>query len=83
MNNSLGWSPGSAGGDLKESRSLGKELQVEGGWCGQREELQRIQSTENRLIVKRNSLKSRAQTEASRITSKGGGASESSFRRIQ
>lgn len=49
--------PGSAAGDLKESRSVGRELQVEGGWCGQREELQRIQSKENGLIDKSNSLK--------------------------
>lgn len=72
--------PGSAGGDLKESRSVGRELQVEGGWCGQREELQRIQSKENGLIDKSNSLKSRAQTEVSVTMSKGVGASESSFR---
>lgn len=75
--------PGSTGGNLKKGRSVGRELPEKGGWCGQREELQRIQSNENRLINKRNSLESRAQTEASTTTSKGGGASESSFRRIQ
>lgn len=34
--------PGSTSGDLKEGRSVGREIQVEGGWCSQREELQRI-----------------------------------------
>lgn len=85
LNEQYSWMvrPGSGSGNLKESRSVGRELQVEGGWCGQREELQRIHPKQIRLIDKRNSLKSRAQTEASMTTSEGGGASESSLRRIQ
>lgn len=58
LNEQYSWivRPGSAGGDLKDSRSVGRELQVEGGWCGQREELQIIQSKEDGLIDKGNSL---------------------------